>query len=708
MAAEKDSGFQCLLMAGMFHHLELDASRLWHEYNENGAMDWVGLVRAAKDGGFKAKIEGINWARVGYLALPAIARYKGGDFVLLLSHRRDEQGGDEMLVKAADESRPQRVSCEQLKEEIEGRCIHLASRASMKRELGRFDFTWFIPAIIKYRRQLGEVLLMSLFLQLFALLTPIFFQVVMDKVLVHRGLTTLDVIVFGMVVITVFEVVMGGLRTYLLTHATNRIDAELGARLFGHLLTLPQSYFEARRVGDTVARVRELENIRNFLTSSILTVLLDFLFIFVFLIAMYIYSPLLTYVVLASLPCYIAVSIAISPILRQQLKEKFERGAENQAFLVESVSGISTIKAHAVEPQMRNRWNNQLAGYISASFRTTNTGNIGSQVIQLISKLATAAILWFGAHAVISGELTVGQLIAFNMLAGRVAQPVLRLAQLWQDFQQVGVSVKRLGDILNAPTEYTRSRQVALPDLAGAMSFSEVSFGYPGSEKRALRGITLDIGAGDSIGIVGKSGSGKSTLAKLAQRFYLPDSGRITIDGIDLSLADPAWLRRQIGVVLQESLLFNSSIHRNIALANPGMSMDSIVKVAQLAGAHEFIVELGEGYETVIAEKGSTLSGGQRQRIAIARALATDPKILIFDEATSALDYESEKLIQDNMREISRGRTVLIISHRLSAVRECSKIIVMHQGEIAESGTHDELLAIDGGRYARLHSLQSR
>lgn len=705
--AGDNGAFACLGLAGMMHAMEVDEERLRHEYGGEGNPDWLELTRAAKSAGFKAKVRKINWKRLGHIVPPAIVRKKDGQFALLIAHRSSEQG-EEILLQVPGAKRPQTLTRAQLQDALEGNCLHLASRASLARALGRFDFTWFVPAVVKYRRQLTEVIIMSFFLQLFALATPIFFQVVMDKVLVHRGFITLNVVVFGMLVINLFEVVMGGLRTFLLTHATNRIDSELGARLFAHLLSLPQPYFDARRVGDSVARVRELENIRNFLTSSILTVLLDFLFIFVFIIAMHVYSPRLLWVVLASLPCYLAVSLIISPILRRRLKEKFDRGAENQAFLVEAINGISTIKAHAVEPQMRNKWDNQLAGYINASFRTTHIGNIGSQAIQLISKITTVAILWYGAHLVIEGELTVGQLIAFNMLAGRVSQPVLRLAQLWQDFQQVSVSMQRLGDILNSPSEHRSTRQVTLPALNGEIHFTDISFRYPLSEKHALHRINLHIAAGQSIGIVGQSGSGKSTLAKLAQRMHLPNSGRITIDGVDLSLADPTWLRRQIGVVQQENLLFNSSVHKNIALAKPHMPMDEIVHVAKLAGAHDFIMELGEGYETILGEHGSTISGGQRQRIAIARALATQPKILIFDEATSALDYESEKIIQDNMREISKGRTVLIISHRLSAVRECDKIIVMHKGELVEEGTHDELLKNPGGGYARLYALQSR
>ena len=697
------------MLAAQFHQVEADAARLRHEFDELGqGLDAVNIVRAAKSIGFKAGLSLINWERLHLMPVPAIAELAGGGFVLLLSVRRDEQSGaEELLVFNPKEPNPRKKTLAEARAELSGKVIMLATRESTTGDLARFDFTWFVPSLVKYRKHIGEVLLMSFFLQLFALATPIFFQVVMDKVLVHRGLTTLDVLVFGLVTVTVFETVMGTLRTYLFTHTTNRMDVELGSRLFRHLLALPQSYFEARRVGDSVARVRELDTIRNFLTGSVMTALLDFLFIFVFIAVMFIYSTTLTWLVLASLPCYGILSMAISPALRRRLKEKFNRGAENQAFLVESVNGVATIKAHAVEPQVMSRWNNQLAGYVQASFRAGNLANVGSHLVQLISKLTTAGILWFGARMVIEGELTVGQLIAFNMLAGRVSQPVIRMAQLWQDFQQVGVSVKRLGDILNTPREFSRQgRKATLPDLAGNIEFSEVNFRYPGSERYALRKVSLAVKAGQSVGIVGKSGSGKSTMTKLAQRLYSPESGRVAVDGIDLALADPAWLRRQIGVVLQENLLFNRTVRENIALANPGMAMDKIIGAAKLAGAHEFIMELGEGYETVLAEHGTTLSGGQRQRVAIARALSTEPKVLIFDEATSALDYESEKLIQDNMREIKRGRTMLVISHRLSAVRDCDFIVVLENGEIVECAPHEELLKNPDGNYARLHALQ--
>ncbi len=409
---------------------------------------------------------------------------------------------------------------------------------------------------------------------------------------------------------------------------------------------------------------------------------------------------------LGSFPFYIAISAGVTPLFRRRLDEKFRRGAENQAFLVESVTGIETLKAMAVEPQMQRRWEEQLAGYVTASFRVLSLGNTASQMVQFVSKVVTAAILYFGARLVIDGGLSVGELVAFNILAGRVSAPVLRLAQIWQDFHQARLSVQRLGDILNTTAEPTYSAgRTQLPALRGNISFDHVTFRYRVDGQEILHDISFDVPAGQMVGIVGPSGSGKSTFAKLVQRLYVPESGRVLIDGTDIAMADPAGLRRQIGVVLQENVLFNRSVRENIALSDPAMPMERIIAAATLAGAHEFILELPEGYDTVVGERGSTLSGGQRQRIAIARALIADPRILIFDEATSALDYESERVIQQNMKEIAKGRTVLIIAHRLSTVRAADRIVTLERGRLVEDGTHDALIKT-GGRYATLHRMQ--
>jgi len=589
----------------------------------------------------------------------------------------------------------------------DGRIVLVARRAGLVDLARRFDITWFLGASGKYRGILGEVFVASFFLQLFALATPLIFQVVIDKVLVHRSMSTLDLLIVAFSAIAIFETVLGALRTYVFAHTTNRIDVELGARLFRHLLALPIAYFQARRVGDSVARVRELENIRNFLTGSALTLVIDLFFTIVFIAVMFVYSSLLTWIIIASFPFYIAVSAVATPIFRQRLDEKFKRGAENQAFLVESVTGVETLKSMAVEPQMQRRWEEQLAGYVTASFRVTSLGNVASQGVQLVSKLATALTLYFGARLVIEGGLSVGELVAFNMLSGRVSQPVLRLAQIWQDFHQARLSVARLGDILNTPPEQTyNASRSTLPAVIGSVRFEHVTFRYRVDGSEVLHDIDFDVPAGQIVGIVGPSGSGKSTVAKLVQRLYVPESGKVLVDGIDLAVVDQAWLRRQIGVVLQENVLFNASVRANIALADPAMSMERVIAAATLAGAHDFILELPEGYDTIVGERGSSLSGGQRQRIAIARALVGSPRILIFDEATSSLDYESEQIIQNNMRKIVEGRTALIIAHRLSTVRRANRIITIERGRIVEDGTHDELVR-SGGRYAMLYRLQA-
>lgn len=697
-----DSGLSCLLILARLHGLPADQKQLQHEFGKTGELFETGdILRAAKLLGLKARSVTSDWLKLSKATLPVIAKHKDGHFFLLA--RMDEE---KVLIQDPLEQRSLTLPKEIFEESWSGEIILFTKRAGILDELRKFDFSWFIPEILKYKKLLGEVLLASFFIQLLALATPLFFQVIIDKVLVHKGLTTLDVLIFGLIVVATFEILLGGLRTYLFSHTTHRIDVKLGANLFKHLLALPISYFEARQVGQTVARVRELESIRNFITGSALTLVIDLAFTVVFIAVMYYFSPTLTYIVLGSIPLYILLSVVVTPILRARLHEKFNRGAENQAFLVESVNGVATLKSMAVEPQMRRRWEEQLAGYVRSSFRADNLGNIASQTAGYINKITYVLILWFGARLVISGDLTVGQLVAFNMLAGRVSGPILRLTQLWQDFQQAGISVQRLGDILNTkPESGFNPNRASLPNLEGRVTFDQTTFRYQPDGPEILRKVSLDVTPGEVIGIVGRSGSGKSTLAKLIQRMYVPESGRVLVDGVDLSLIEPAWLRRQVGVVMQENFLFNRSVRDNIALSDPGISMEAVIQAAKMSGAHEFILELREGYDTMVGEHGSNLSGGQRQRIAIARALITNPRILILDEATSALDYESERIIQQNMRTICRGRTVFIVAHRLMTVRGCNRIIVMEKGEIIEVGSHDELLAKKGA-YAHLHSYQ--
>ncbi|MBI5615279.1 MAG: type I secretion system permease/ATPase [Gammaproteobacteria bacterium] len=698
-----DSGLASLIVVATVLGVAVRPEQVLHEHSIPGkALDADALVRIARWLGLKNRAVVSSWDRSSRVAFPAIAERREGGF-FIIGRRAD----DSALVQDPVQGAPRVLAKEEFLERWSGRLILVTRRATLQAPWRKFDFSWFIPAILKYRKVLGEVILASFALQLFALISPVFFQVVIDKVLVHRGLSTLDVLCLGLLVVSGFEVVLTVLRTYVLAHTTNRIDVRLGADLFRHLLRLPVAYFEARRVGDTVARVRELENIRSFLTSSALTLGIDVFFTVVFLAVLLLYSPLLTVIVAGSLPLYVVLAVLVTPVLRARLDERFNRSAEAQAFLVESVSGIETLKASAVEPQHARRWEELLAASVAASFRTVTLGNLASNTAGFIQKATTVLILWFGARLVIEGRLTVGELVAFNMIAGRVSSPILRLAQLWQDFQQAGVSVRRLGDILNAVAEPAHNPgRTTLPELQGRVTFDHVSFRYRPDRPDVLNDLSFDIEPGQVVGIVGPSGSGKSTLAKLIQRLHVPHQGRVLVDGQDLAIVDPAWLRQNVGVVLQENRLFNRSVRENIALRDPSLPVEHVTRAAQLAGAHEFILELPEGYDTIVGEHGATLSGGQRQRIALARALVTNPRILILDEATSALDYESEAIIQANMRVISKGRTVFIIAHRLTAVRHADVIFVIDHGRLTEQGTHRELL--DGaGQYARLYSHQA-
>ncbi len=709
-----DTGCQCLVTLARLQQIPAEYSQLRHHFGTGDEpLSDNDLLRAGKLLGFKTRKINSTLSELSGNILPAIAKSPDGDYFIIarISEPASDQSDaspveQQVLILNADQTTPLQISLTELEARWNGELILLTKRGGIGESIREFDIRWFIPALVKYRKLFGEVLLASFFIQLFALITPLFFQVVMDKVLVHKGLSTLEILALGFFVVIVFDAILGGVRNYVFSHTTNRVDVELGARLYNHLMGLPLPYFEARQVGQSVARVRELDTIRNFITGSALTLCIDLLFTIVFFAVMFYYSVTLTLIVLATIPLYVILSLVITPILRARLDKKFQYGAENQSFLTESVTGVETVKACALEPQMQRRWEEQLARYVNASFSTQYLGNIANQIAGFISKLTTLGIIFFGAYAVMAGDMTVGMLVAFNMLAGRISGPILKLVQLWQDFQQAGISIKRLGDILNTPREpgFNPNRST-MPQLKGEVRFDQVRFRYRPDGPVVLDGINLQVQPGEVIGIVGRSGSGKSTLTKLIQRFYLPEMGRVLVDSVDLGVVDTAWLRRNIGVVLQENFLFNRTIRENIALTNPGLPMEMVVQAAKLAGAHEFIMELPDGYDNLVGEHGCNLSGGQRQRIAIARALITNPRILIFDEATSALDYESERIIQENMAGICKGRTVFIIAHRLSTVRQCDRIIVMDKGQIIETGNHAQLLE-QNGYYAKLHSYQ--
>lgn len=699
----KDSttGLACLVMVARYHGLATDPAQIKHRFHKRGApMTAIDVVRAFKDIGLKSRLVKSNWKRFAHLQLPVVLERNDGGFCVLA-----KISDDKALLQCPGEGRATPRTREEVEELWTGRVI-LATRRLFKETPRKFGIGWFLSTLRKYRSIVWEVSLASFFIQTFALVTPLVFMIVIDKVLTHRALSTLDVLVFALAAVVVFEIVLTALRAYLLSHTTNRIDVELGVRLFRHLMSLPLSYFDTRRVGDSIARVRELEVVRSFLTGSALTLILDLFFAVVFLAVMFLFSPFLTFIVIGALPIFLLISVVMTPMLRGKLDDKFNLSAENQSFMVEALTGIETLKNTAAEPHMQRHWEERLASYVGTAFTSGKIANMTSQAISFVSKALVVILLWLGARLVMDGALTVGQLIAFNMLALRVNAPILRIAQVWQEFQQMRISMRRLADILDAPSEPTFSPGRATPPaIKGHVTFDHVGFRYRSEGPEALSDVSFDIAPGQVVGVVGPSGSGKSTLVKLIQRLYVPDRGRVLIDGTNLNTVDASWLRRQMGVVSQDTVLFNRSVRENIAFADPSIDMERIVAVATLSGAHAFITELPDGYETVIGERGGQLSGGQRQRIAIARALLPDPRLLILDEATNELDYESERIIRENMQRICKDRTVFIVAHRLSTVRHCDRILTMDKGRLVEQGDHVTLLE-NGGRYSALYRSQ--
>lgn len=683
--------------------IEADPVIIKHKLSGHSFATLEALRTNAKILGFKARIIRRNWNRLARVPLPALASTKTGELLIVA---RVDTNGERLLLLDPFLSSPRDTSRQEFEDLWDGRLL-LVGMALAPRAVARSGFSWFWATLAKYKVLIGELISASLFLQIIDLATPLFFQIIIDKVLVHRAWHTLDVLIFALVLLAMFEFVLGGLRSKLLAEAATKIDVELGGRLYRHLISLPLSYFSARRVGDSVAKLRELDRIREFMTGSALTAILDTFFTVVFLAVMALYSKYLTGIVVTSIAFYIFLSMTVLPTFRRRLEEQYLHSAESQAFVVETLTGIETMKSLAAEAQLESRWADKLAAYAISSLRVTKLADWAGHGVQLISKLTSLAVVYAGTGEVVSGTLSIGGLVAVNMMASRVTAPVLRLAQTWQDFQEARIAVDRLADITStAPETSQRTSRSTLPTLRGEVTFERVTFRYPNSTRDVLRDLNLRIRAGEVVGIVGTSGSGKSTLARLVQGLHHPCEGRVMVDGVDLAHIEPCTLRCQIGVVPQESFLLNLSVRDNIAFTSPFLSMDEVIEVARLAGADEFIADLPQGYDTIVGERGSYLSGGQRQRLAIARALASSPAILILDEATSALDYESERIIRGNMRRIAANRTVIIIAHRLSAVRDADRIITIDQGKVVEDGAHDQLLR-RGGRYAALHRAQS-
>lgn len=701
MVKKMQTGLITFEVISKINGIDVDLRSITREYGiGESEISKEELLRIAKNAGFKAKIKDFPIEECKKYPIPAIFVLQNYTYGVILKINYDEQ---KALIFIPEEKNPKEVTYDEFYNIATGEIIFFIHK--MIDDKIKFGFKWFYKEILKYKQVMAEVMLGSFVVQLFGLITPLFTQVILDKVIVHRSMSTLNVLGIAFVVVALFEFMLNLARNYIFIHTANKIDAKLGAKLFRHLFALPFVYFESRKVGNIIARIRELDQIRDFITNKSVSVIIDLFFSSVFLIVMFIYSRVLTLIVLLIVALIATLYITVTPELRSRLNDKFQMGAQSNSYLVESVTGVQTVKSLSIEGTMQRKWEEYLGKYVRSGFNLSVMSSAAGSLSNLFQKAMTIAILWIGVILVIKNQLTIGQLIAFQMFAGQFISPVMRLVNLWNEFQQALLGVDRLGDILNHPVEITTEKAITLPKINGSVRAENLSFKYSPNSPIVVDKINFNIKPGQCVGIVGRSGSGKSTITKLIQRLYLPFEGTIYIDDIDIRQMNPTWLRNNIGIVLQENYLFSGTIRENISMPKTDASIELIIQTAQIAGAHQFISEFPEGYDTLVGERGSTLSGGQRQRIAIARALITDPKIIIFDEATSALDYESENIIMQNMDTIKKSRTMFIIAHRLSTVRSCDIIMALDKGQIIEFGTHDELMN-KKGYYFNLHNQQ--
>ncbi|OMO21786.1 peptidase C39 [Vibrio sp. 10N.222.47.A9] len=700
MSATKDNGgIDAVVYAGNHFHKKSTKTQLKHALGVNHSNLSDMQIREAADYiGLKSQVTKVKSNELDTLPLPVLIEI---------------DNSWKVLTKSADGSSLLYDPTTQLDQQSE---LSLSSQLSMYKVMlvaderlsnkeVKFGLSWFAPSIWRQKSQMRDVFFYAIALQIFALVSPLLFQNVIDKVLVGRSLSSLHVLAMAMLALAIAEPAYSYLRNTVFGHLASQVNAELSGRLYRHLVGLPLTYFKQRQTGQIIARVREMAQIRQFLTGSTLMLVLDLIFVAVFIAVMFHYASTLTWLVIGSLIIYFLLWLIAGPLIRKKVESEYESDADATTFLTEAVTGIETIKTTATEHRFLHQWQRILSQQLKRSFDAQKSGLIAGQSIALIQKLTAALLLWWGVSAVLNGELTPGELVAFNMLAGHVTQPVLRLAQIWQDFQHTLIALKRVGDILDEPKENSKQGLASVPELNGGIEFHNIRFRYHEDAPEVLANLSLEINPGQFIGITGPSGSGKSTITRLLQRLYVPQHGQVLVDGMDLAIADPISLRRNMSVVLQDSILFSGSVADNIRLSKPQASDEEMRHAAQLAGALEFIEELPHGFDQPVGEKGSSLSGGQRQRVALARALLVNPRILLLDEATSALDYNSEAAIMSNMDEICRGRTVISIAHRLNTLRHADNILVLDKGQVCENGTHDELVEKEG-LYAKLWKQQ--
>jgi len=702
--SETDCGAACLAMILRYYgkHVSINRLRDLANVSREGATLYS-IAEAAETLGFHSRGIRASYEHLVKVELPAVAHWEGFHYIVLYEVQPDR------VVVADPGIGLRKLTRAEFEKGWTGYLLLLTPTSKIENvEESKSTFGRFLPLLKPYRYLLFQIFLASLLMQLFGLASPIFTQIIVDKVLVHKSTSMLNMLLIGMVLVAVFQTATMSVRYYLLVHTTRRLDMTMVVDFYRHVLSLPMRYFEERKVGDILKRFNENARIRDFMTGRAISVMLDCLMLFVYLALMFYYNVKLTLVALAFIPGYVILTLVVTPIFKRQYREAFEKSSEADSHMVESVTGVGTIKATAAERRIRWKLEGLIVQSLNVQFRSALSGMATISIGHLLQTLNTVFLFWYGAYLVINGELSVGQLVALSLLVANVTHPILNLVDLWRECQEINIALERLNDVFDAKPEEDASKPglIRLPRIRGHIKFDNVTFRYPTRDDRnALQNINLVITAGQTVALVGRSGSGKSTFANMLLRLHQPNEGRILIDGFDLRQTGINSLRQQIGVVPQEVFLFSGTIRENIAFGEPDAPLEQVVGASMLAGAHEFISELPLGYETKIGERGQSLSGGQKQRIAIARALFKKPRILIFDEATSALDTESERAIQQNLAQILKDRTTLIIAHRLSTVRNADLIIVMDRGAIVETGNHYSLME-QHGIYYYLNSQQ--
>lgn len=697
--SSKHTSLQCLALVARHHGIDVSADRLIHDYSlEFDAPTLNRVLRIGKDAGLKIRHTRLTWKQLSKLneAFPAMIRLANGNYVIAVGMRDNEEDGAvtqqiAIFDPLASEQGFIFLDQEKFEGSWDGEVILAKKKKALLDKKQKFSLRWFIPEVFREWRSFLNVGLAAIFIHLIALVVPLYFQIVIDKVLVNYAQSTLQVLTIGITIALIFDSILGYLRSYLLLYATSKIDVRVATRTFGHLMRLPLNFFEQITAGVLTKHMQQTSQIREFLTGSLFLTALDSTALFVFLPILWLYSGQLTIVVLI-FAGLLGVNIGVLLVpYRRRLEALYNAEGERQAMLVETIHGIQTVKALSMEPVQRKHWDDSSAQAVAMQFRVGKISIAATTISKLLEKLLTVTVVWWGASLVLGKQLSVGELVAFQMISGRVTGPLVQLVSLVHSYQQCALSVRMLGQVMNRDIEPGIGRGLR-PMIDGEMQFDGVTFRYAPSAAPALDGVTFTIPKGKITGLVGRSGSGKTTLTRMIQGMHQPQSGLIRVDKLDMRELDISHVRQNIGVVLQDNFLFRGSIRDNIAMAKTNASFQEVVYVARLAGAAEFIERMPQSYDTMLEENGSNLSGGQKQRLAIARALLKDPRILIFDEATSALDPESEGIIQANLKKIAKGRTVVVVSHRLTTLTESDQIIVMERGQVEQIGTHQQLL----------------